>query len=208
MDQFHDFLTLSLQICGCWSKEAGSEQSVTGKTGNVGLSIQGAIQVYARFQWPYKTKHYTLKDMCEGEREGEKQAEHVHLAVGTQVLPDPSSFLPWACTWCTFLLSTNHVRNLELCWLLLGDLQFSCAWCIGAQRWMEKLGPGCDWKGEADLLSRGEWSRDKVWVTAVRLQCSVTQWINIKMDKCLVTVEEDWDALQKHLWYRSCNYKI
>lgn len=27
MDRFHDFLTLSLQKCGCWSKGAGSEQS-------------------------------------------------------------------------------------------------------------------------------------------------------------------------------------
>lgn len=31
--------------------------------------------------------------MCEEKREEEKQAEHVHMTVGIQVLPDPSSFL-------------------------------------------------------------------------------------------------------------------
>lgn len=195
-----------------WVLEQGSRKWAVSHrhNRNVGLSIQVPIQVYARFQWPCKTEHHTLRDMFEGKREGEKESEHVHLTVGTQVLPDPSSFLSWACTWCTFLLSTSHVSNFRVvlapAWWPAVQL-VSCAWCIGAQGWMEKLGLGCDWKGDADLPSRGEWSRDKVWVTAVRLQCFVTQWINIKMDKCLVTVEQDWEALQKHLCFCICTFE-
>lgn len=34
------------------------------------------------------------------------------------------------------------------------------------------------------------------------------QWINIKMDKNLFTVEQDQEALQKHLWYSSCNSEV
>lgn len=169
MDQFHDFLTLSLQICGCWSKGAGSEQSVTGTTGNVGLSIQVAIQVYARFQWPCKTKHYTLRDTCEGKREGEKQAEHVHLTVGAQVLPDPFSFLSWACTWCTFPLSTSHVSNFRVVlapawWPAI--LLLSCAWCIRTQGWMEKLESGCDWEMQTFPLEENE----------AETRCELLQW--------------------------------
>lgn len=144
--------------------------------------------------------------------EKDKQAEHVHLTVGTQTArPLQLSLLSMHMMHFSFEHKTR--KTSEQCWLLLGDLQVSWSAVSGASEHrgqMEKLWPGCDWKGDMQTFPTEEnepETRCVSYYSEIAMICN-HQWINIKMDKNLFTVEQDWEALQKHLWYRSCNSEV
>lgn len=124
----------SLSLWPCHYRNAGAgareqgRSSQSGWTGNVGLSFQVALQVWARLQWPCKTKYYTLGGV---KGRGRKGGRTCPSDCGN------SAFSP-DCEPCDELWSSagsclmTSISTGQLCLVhgIIGDGQRRCGWVV------------------------------------------------------------------------------